>query len=146
MKIILTLLILLPNYAFAGTKYFQFFPNWTNVVHVDEFTDKVTCGIVPKTNGDITIFTTISKISIGDKKEITYRVDKGSIVQIAEGALSYSENRSEYNKLIQDFKGGNYVSYKLRKNIWAGEHTPTRTLSLDGFTKAYNKSKLCDYR
>lgn len=149
---------------FAGTTVEYKTGDWEVLVFKDDFTDRVSCALSTKNDGrrgkpGITLFAKHDKsgkhgilyvngriTGIG----ITYRIDKNPPVTFGykyhfqtDKDYYFLEN-AEYNQLVNDFKAGNSVVYRVHSGNQFVDDTQER-ISLVGFTKAYNIAKKCAF-
>jgi len=146
--------MILTNSLFAKSRVEKVSKDWMVYHIIDDFDDSKSC-IVLTTNRkpNITIFLKEKKAvaSISDNINgigMLYRVDKNKSVEL--GYKRHSETRyniypiegDEYSKMIESFKKGNKLVYKVySSNQFI--HNKTGKITLKGFTKAYNIAKEC---
>ena len=157
------ILLIIPTVLFAGKTVEYKTGDWLVVVSKDDFTDRVSCalgtknigpgkgGIILWTKHDVSgnhgILHVNGKIGgVG----ITYRVDKkppvtfGYKYHFQTDKDYYFLENAEYNQLVNDFKAGNSVVYRVHSGNQFVDDWQER-ISLMGFTKAYNIAEKCAF-
>lgn len=164
MKYLFVLFFLLPSILLADVTVEYKTGDWKLVVFKDDFTDKISCALLTKNQGrrgkpGIVIFAKhdesgnhvlLEANGSIDGIGITYRVDKNPPVTFGDkydfqtDDDSYILQSPEYEKMVNDFKAGNYLVYAIHSGNQFVDDAREK-ISLRGFTKAYNLAEKCKF-